>query len=61
MYGCFAIMYVYVACVYGALRSQKRALEPLEMELQIDGCEPSMWMLGIKLSSPGRATSTLKC
>ena len=37
VYECFAYVYVFVPCVHmpGALRDQKRALGPLELELQM--------------------------
>lgn len=36
------VIYAYVICMlylWGAHRSQKRGLGPLELQLQIDGCE----------------------
>jgi hypothetical protein len=43
-------------CVSGTCRGQKRALHPLELELQM-ALRICMWMLGIKSGSSGTAFS----
>jgi hypothetical protein len=40
-------------CVLGTPEDQKRALDPLELELRI--VVNIMWVLGIRLGSSGRA------
>lgn len=65
---CVVFMYVYVCvchlvCVYhmhaGGCKSQKRTLDPLELELQEVVSHP-MWVLGIQPGSTIRAANSFK-
>lgn len=44
----------------GAHRGEKRVLDPLELDLQATVSYPT-WVLGTKLGSSAKATSTLNC
>lgn len=50
-------MYVWAPSVYLAFEGQKRARDPLELELQMPSA--SVWVLGTEPASSGRAVSTL--
>lgn len=43
MYECFICMHIFVPCVHSALRVQKKALGPLEWELQV--VVSTIWVL----------------
>lgn len=69
---CLALFYfvhmgVLPACVcvcpyvYSVFRGQKKALDPLRLELQMVGFWTNIWMLGIEPRSFRRATSVLNC